>query len=410
MKKIFLLFIVLSMLLTACSKNIPDVNESNATKTGETTVKLDDTPASTTPVEPSNTPVGTTKPETPDPGENNTKEQNKEQVEKTIYKPVKLQDISDKFAETIPLLERSLLFDVSAMNLQESKVKQTILNAYFNVINQSPTLKYAYSVEIEYDNNTAVAKCSIKYMPYKTGDVNTNNLPAGTYKVNNLKDLVAAAQNTMGKKNAPIAILNPALDVDTMQRALMQAGYGYIVYSLNDDATEIIAMPTVGRTMEQCISYINETNTLADEIISKVIFNSMTSDEKIIEIYRYVTEHVSYDQRYYTDKKAMPIESTTAYGALKDNLAICGGYSWAFNVLLSKAGIECYNISGSASREYHMWNIARYNGGFYYFDCTYDRGKSKDYNYFAKTAEDFSKNHSWDKESVDALVEGSQGK
>jgi hypothetical protein len=409
MKKIFLLLIVASILLSACVKNISGGSEAEVLPTGTTTTESDNIPVETPKLETLKleTPkLETPKLETPNPVEDNTKPLEKEQVEKNIYKPVELQDISDKFIEAIPLLEESLSFDVSAMNLQESKVKQSILNAYFSALNQNPALKYAYSVEVEYDSSTAVAKCSIKYMPYKTGDVNINDLPAETYKISNLKDLITASQNAIGKKNAPIAIVNPALDVDAMQNALMQAGYGYIVYSLNNDATEIIAMPTGGRTMDQCISYINKTNILAEEIISKIISDDMTSDEKLNKIYKYITNNVAYDQRYYTDKKNMPYESTTAYGALKDNLAICGGYSWAFNVLLSEVGIECYNVSGKTSREYHMWNIASYNGGFYYFDCTFDRGKSSDFLYFAKTAEVFSKNHLWSSEFVDALVKG----
>ena len=46
--------------------------------------------------------------------------------------------------------------------------------------------------------------------------------------------------------------------------------------------------------------------------------------------HRYLTEHVKYDRRYYSDRASMPYHSQTAIGALRDQVAICGGYSHAF--------------------------------------------------------------------------------
>ena len=48
----------------------------------------------------------------------------------------------------------------------------------------------------------------------------------------------------------------------------------------------------------------------------------------------------------------MPYDSTTAYGALHDNLA---SYAQAFQLLLEQAGIPCVTVSGQLGAENHMW-------------------------------------------------------
>ena len=85
---------------------------------------------------------------------------------------------------------------------------------------------------------------------------------------------------------------------------------------------------------------------LADQIVSAYITDNMDDITKARMLYAYLTERVKYDHRYYSDKASMPYHSQTAYGALQDNLAICGGYSHALKLLLEKSGIECFNVSG----------------------------------------------------------------
>jgi hypothetical protein len=290
------------------------------------------------------------------------------------------------------------------MKLPASQAKLTVINAYHNALQQSPVLKYAYSVVAEYDSKRAVVTCSLKYMPYKNGAVDAKKVPAGTYRINNLKDLIGAAQKAMGNKTTLIAITNPVLDFDVMQKTLSsQVGYGYIGYSLNADATAIVATPAPGMTMEQCLDHIHQVDAMAEEILRKIITNEMMPDQKTTAIYRYIIDTVTYDRRYYTSKKTMPFESQTAYGAFHDHIAICGGYAWAFNLLMNKAGIPCFNVAGIAGGEYHAWNVAKYNGDFYYFDSTRDQGRGGSPRFFAKPADEWGA-RTWDRAAIDALL------
>ena len=122
-------------------------------------------------------------------------------------------------------------------------------------------------------------------------------------------------------------------------------------------------------------------------------------------LYAYLTEQVRYDFRYYGRPGEMPYASTTAYGALRDHLAICGGYAQAFQLLLEQAGIPCVTVSGRMGAENHMWTLARIDGRWLYFDPTSDRGRA-DYGFlwFGAEAEDL-KRYEWDRDWARTLAE-----
>ena len=68
----------------------------------------------------------------------------------------------------------------------------------------------------------------------------------------------------------------------------------------------------------------------------------------------------------------------TAYGALVNGKAICGGYAKAFKAVLDRLNIPCVCIQGyscsSASSSYvaHMWNAVKLEGQWYAVDPTWN--------------------------------------
>jgi len=129
----------------------------------------------------------------------------------------------------------------------------------------------------------------------------------------------------------------------------------------------------------------------------------MTQPEKASAIYDYIVNNVAYDFRYYSDPSSMPFESTVAIGALKDGLAICGGYAQAFETLLNMSGIENYTVSGISKGEYHMWNYIVVDGIGYYCDPTADRGGMR--NHFMLSAGDLNAlgDYSWNQEFLSRI-------
>ena len=148
-----------------------------------------------------------------------------------------------------------------------------------------------------------------------------------------------------------------------------------------------------------------EADQLADKVITQVITEDMSQWEKAEALYAYVTVRVSYDQRYYSDRNSVPYESQTALGALRDGMAICGGYAHAVKLLFEKAGIPCFNVTGKYFGENHMWNIALLDGQWLWFDATSDRGSTGEFGFlrFALTELDSTK-YTWDQEQVQWLI------
>ena len=218
-----------------------------------------------------------------------------------------------------------------------------------------------------------------------------------------LMEVMAQSMNN-GTAELSIAITDASLEVEDLQRALGQAGYGWICYTLSQDGTKILASAPVGMTLTDCAQAINDSFALGATILGEILTEQMSVSEKIEAIYSYITSNVAYDFRYYSDRNALPYESTVALGALRDNLAICGGYAHALEMLLDMAGIENYTVSGISGGEYHAFNYIIVDGVGYYCDPTADRGGMK--THFMKTEAELnaSGTYSWQADFYPKLV------
>lgn len=265
------------------------------------------------------------------------------------------------------------IMEVSAIAFSEMP-ELDIKNLYYEILSESPKLKYAYDVSAILEDS--LLTCQISYMPYKTGD-----FPEGFEgtAISSLKALVDIAQANLGSESMKIRIMNQSFDPELLNIAFQQAGNGYIICALNQDATEITYQTPIGFTMEESLSAINEANQIADDIIFEYINENMTVKEKAEALYSYISKNVKYDGRYNTDRENMPYESQTALGALKYGTAICGGYAHAVKLLFEKVGIPCLNVTGSWFGANHMWNIAQIDGEWLWYDATADRGNSSEY-------------------------------
>ena len=200
----------------------------------------------------------------------------------------------------------------------------------------------------------------------------------------------------MAQESIPIRITDPELVVDDMNRALQQAGGSWLLCQLSRDGTAITVTPQNGLTHQQALARLAETEALAEQIYGETVTADMTQARQAETLYTWLTEHVRYDFRYYGNPGEMPYESITAYGALQNNLAICGGYAQAFQLLLEQAGIPCVTVNGKLGSENHMWNLARIDGRWRYFDPTSDRGRAAYGFQCCGVAAEALEGHQWD--------------
>ena len=202
--------------------------------------------------------------------------------------PAAKEDIAKLLAAAMEELKPELKIDISQMTW-EFGAENDLKNLYYAVLSEHPELKYAYDMKVALQENTA--SCTLFYMPYMTNDYKTNP-PAGSHTVSSLRHAKTMAQGMIGRaERLPIAITDQTLIVDDIQRSLAQAGYGWIGYTLNQDGTEIVAAPPVGKTMDECVAAINTSFELCVTILSTETTPEMAEYEKIQALYRYVVNH-----------------------------------------------------------------------------------------------------------------------
>jgi len=136
---------------------------------------------------------------------------------------------------------------------------------------------------------------------------------------------------------------------------------------------------------------IKAVNAKVQEIV-KSNLNSLNNDRDIIKgIHDYVINNTKYDKDR-SDKKIVKYKSDTAYGALIEGYALCGGYTDAMFIFLDYYGINNYKVIS----ENHIWNAVEIDGKWYHLDLTWDdpiNDKNKDileYTFFLITDEELN--------------------
>lgn len=152
---------------------------------------------------------------------------------------------------------------------------------------------------------------------------------------------------------------------------------------------------------------INFLNTEIDKLIKELITSDLTEDyDKIKVIHDYIINNTKYDVSNNKD-----IKSYNAYGALKNHLATCNGYTDLMSIFLTKLGYENFKIATTNENTGHVWNVVKINNEWLHLDLTWDdpvSSNGKDYlyhKYFLISTEDLitadanitSKEHDFDR-------------
>lgn len=111
-----------------------------------------------------------------------------------------------------------------------------------------------------------------------------------------------------------------------------------------------------------------------------LITPAMSEYDKAKVYFSWVCEHCRYD--YSCDDESM---SHSGYNAFAVGLAVCDGYTAAYNLLLKLEGISCKTFSTDS----HIWTIATLDGTEYHIDTTWgDWTEPAADRYFAMTEAD----------------------
>lgn len=135
--------------------------------------------------------------------------------------------------------------------------------------------------------------------------------------------------------------------------------------------------------------YKNQLDQAVSRALSKI--KGHFSDYEIAHTFHdYMVQNVDYK---------LEGDHQTAYGALVGENAVCAGYARAYQLLLNRAGIPSFYVSGKSYAPNgqlidHAWNLVWLDGKCYYSDTTWD-DQSGDlfHEYLNLSKEEISKTH-----------------
>lgn len=111
---------------------------------------------------------------------------------------------------------------------------------------------------------------------------------------------------------------------------------------------------------------------------SGALTEDMTDYDKARVYFTWICDYCRYDH----GSAGM---SHTGWRAFAEKIAVCDGYTAAYNLLLKLEGIEC----GTWSTADHIWTVADLDGRTYHIDTTWgDQNYGVEYRYFAMTEAD----------------------
>lgn len=134
---------------------------------------------------------------------------------------------------------------------------------------------------------------------------------------------------------------------------------------------------------------INTINKKVDYIINDIIKDEKDTNTMIKLAHDYIVNNTKYDSNR-SDKNISEYDSDTAYGALIEGYALCGGYTDSMAIILDRLNIKNFKIASDS----HIWNAVNMNNEWYHLDLTWDDPVTSDnsdileYNFFMITTEE----------------------
>lgn len=149
-------------------------------------------------------------------------------------------------------------------------------------------------------------------------------------------------------------------------------------------------------SIEELNEKLNLIESKANEIIEKSGINSENIFDSELKLHDILAEMITYYE--YEDINEIPNKYHNIDGAFLENIAVCDGISKAYQILLSKIGIESIVVTGDLSGVSHAWNMVKLDGNWYHVDVTSNCSVKADnkvviHSYFNITTDALKKTH-----------------
>lgn len=155
------------------------------------------------------------------------------------------------------------------------------------------------------------------------------------------------------------------LKVDSSQVNLNKVGKYKVVYTATDSSQNTTSKTVYVNVFNEANAPVSEDEVYAraDEVLAKIMNNSMTKREKCRKIFNWVHANMS----FINDSDKSSWTKAAMYG-FNNHKGDCYNYFAVTKALLTRAGIE--NIDLKATKHTHFWNFVKVEEGWYHLDTT----------------------------------------
>lgn len=128
-------------------------------------------------------------------------------------------------------------------------------------------------------------------------------------------------------------------------------------------------------------------NAKVDALLAKV--DRSKDDASIaLQLHDILADNITYDPNWQSNTD---YSTHSVYGAIVNGVAVCDGYSKAYQYLLGKCGITATIIESAALN--HAWNLVQLGGDWYETDLTWDDSNGRSYTYYNLTTSGMNGQH-----------------
>ena len=159
------------------------------------------------------------------------------------------------------------------------------------------------------------------------------------------------------------------LNVDTSAVDLKTVGNYTVHISATDTSGNTTEKDITINVVEQAPAVTTPTytqadvNALAQEVLSTIITDDMTDEQKVYAIWHWARYNIYYTHNFTIDN----VQSGT-YRALTNRKSNCFGYACVIKTMLDLCGID--NMVICVPSRPHYWNIVNIGNGYYHVDAT----------------------------------------
>lgn len=168
---------------------------------------------------------------------------------------------------------------------------------------------------------------------------------------------------------------------DVLQKVYFQNPYVLGVTSYEYDYGSLTLFVNYCYNKEEIAQKQAEIKSAADKIISDIITENMSDEEKCKAIYCYFNENTRYDndaveaaaETNYkkTESWKDNEDSFNAYGIIVNQKGVCQSYALSYKLLCTLCGVESKVITGYLDGNLpHAWNAVKLDNEWYQTDCT----------------------------------------